>query len=178
MPELSRYAFRSFDRRLAILDNRLCDRIRPDLYYSYAYRSFDRRFALFDNRLGDYLRPSLHRAYGDQQIFMTSLLTAVLGEGPAAVATALIPDLHHFCNRGAKDVIPLWRDAAATQANITTGLLEFLSERYPPPQPSPARGEGVSALKICSPMLTLCWRRPTTSRRSGMNWRCPAHVCR
>src|SRR5690606_17406226 len=27
-------------------------------------------------------------------------------------------------------------------ANITTGLLEFLSERYPPPQPSPARGGG------------------------------------
>jgi predicted helicase len=54
-----------------------------------------------------------------------------------------IPDLHHFCNRGAKDVIPLWRDLAATQPNITRGLLELLSERYAPsPQPSPTRGEG------------------------------------
>ena len=53
-----------------------------------------------------------------------------MGEGPAAVATAFIPDLHHFCNRGAKDVIPLWRDAAATQPNITRGLLELLGERY------------------------------------------------
>ena len=96
----------------------------------YAFRSFDQRFALFDNRIGDYLRPALHRSYSDRQIFLTSLLTAVLGEGPAAIATALIPDLHHFCNRGAKDVIPLWRDAAATQPNITRGLLELLGERY------------------------------------------------
>ena len=96
----------------------------------YAFRSFDRRFALFDNRLGDRMRPALHRSYSGRQIFLTSLLTAVLGEGPAAIATALIPDLHHFCNRGAKDVIPLWRDAAATQPNITRGLLELLGERY------------------------------------------------
>jgi hypothetical protein len=96
----------------------------------YAYRSFDQRFALLDNRLGDRMRPSLHRSYGDRQIFLTSLLTAVLGKGPAAVATALIPDLHHFCNRGAKDVIPFWRDAATTQANVTAGLLEVLGATY------------------------------------------------
>ena len=58
---------------------------------------------------------------------MTSLLTAVMGHGPAAVATAAIPDLHHFCGRGAKDVIPLWRDAEATEPNVTGGLLEELA---------------------------------------------------
>lgn len=99
----------------------------------YAFRSFDRRFALFDNRLGDRMRPALHRSHSDQQIFLASLLTAVLGEGPAMVATGFIPDLHYFCNRGAKDVIPLWRDAAATQPNITRGLLEFLNEQYGQP---------------------------------------------
>jgi hypothetical protein len=26
--------------------------------------------------------------------------------------------LHHFCNRGAKDVILLWRDSEGTEANI------------------------------------------------------------
>lgn len=108
----------------------------------YAFRSFDRRFALFDNRLGDRMSPTLHHVYSDRQIFLTSLLTAVLGEGPAAVTTVFIPDLHHFCNRGAKDVIPLWRDAAATQANITTGLLEFLSQRYPPTPALPHEGGG------------------------------------
>jgi len=35
-----------------------------------------------------------------------------------------------FCNRGAKDVIPLWRDEAATLPNVTSGLLEALSARY------------------------------------------------
>ncbi len=116
----------------------------------YAFRSLDRRVALFDNRVGDYLRPALHRTYSDRQVFLTSLLTAVLGEGPAAVATALIPDLHHFRGSfGGAHVIPLWRDAAATQPNITAGLLEFLSERYnPPPPPSPTRGEGVLWLPL------------------------------
>jgi len=99
----------------------------------YAFRSFNRRFALFDSRLGDRLNPSLHHTYSDRQVFMCGLWTKVLGGGSAAVATALIPDMDHFCNRGAKDVIPLWRDAAATQANITTGLLELLSERYGQP---------------------------------------------
>ncbi|NJM10828.1 MAG: DNA methyltransferase [Synechococcaceae cyanobacterium SM1_2_3] len=99
----------------------------------YAFRSFDRRFALLDNRVGDYLRPTLHRSYSDRQVFMCGLWTKTLGKGSAAVATALIPDMDHFCNRGAKDVIPFWRDAAATQANITAGLLEFLSEGYGQP---------------------------------------------
>ncbi len=107
----------------------------------YAFRSFDRRFAILDNRLGDRMRPALHRNYGDRQVFLTSFLTEKLGYGPAAVATALIPDLHHFRGSfGGAHVIPLWRDAAATQPNITHGLLEFLSGRYPPLPSPPPRG--------------------------------------
>ncbi len=96
----------------------------------YAFRSFDRQWMLRDPRLCDRPRPELQRAHGDQQIYLISMLTDVLGHGPAAVATALIPDLHHFCNRGAKDVIPLWRDSAATEANITAGVLEQLTTGY------------------------------------------------
>jgi hypothetical protein len=59
----------------------------------YAFRSFDRRFAILDNRLGDRMRPALQRSYSDWQIFLTSLLTAVLGEGPAAIATVFIRDV-------------------------------------------------------------------------------------
>jgi hypothetical protein len=95
-----------------------------------AYRSFDRHWALVDHRLGDYLRPSLHQTYGEHQIYVTSLLTKVLGEGPAAVATALIPDMDHFSNRGAKDVIPLWCDATGTEPNITGGILDALKTVY------------------------------------------------
>ena len=100
---------------------------QPPETVPYAYRSFDRQYILRDARLGDFCRPVLHRLHSSQQLYMTSLLTAVMGHGPAAVATAAIPDLHHFCGRGAKDVIPLWRDAEATDPNVTGGISEAVS---------------------------------------------------
>jgi hypothetical protein len=94
----------------------------------YAYRSFDRQWALLDNRLCDRPRPNLRRSHGDQQVYMTSLLTNVLGEGASAVVTALIPDLHHFRGSfGGKNIIPLWRNSQANQPNITPGVLEVIS---------------------------------------------------
>jgi hypothetical protein len=50
-----------------------------------------------------------------------------LGEGAAVSYSACLPDMDVFCNRGAKDVIPLWRDASATAPNVATGLLSALS---------------------------------------------------
>lgn len=96
----------------------------------YAFRSFDRQWALADPRLGDFIRPVLWRISGDHQIYMTSILADVLGLGPAATVTSLVPDLHHFSGRGGKDAIPLWRDAEATQPNITQGLLEVLEGEF------------------------------------------------
>lgn len=75
----------------------------------------------------------MHHAHSDKQVYLTSLLTDVLGSGPAAIAAAAIPDLHHFCGRGAKDVIPLWRDADATEPNVAGGLLPLLSQTYGAP---------------------------------------------
>ena len=64
-------------------------------------------------------------------MYITSLLTNVLGTGPAAVATEAIPDLDHFRGSfGAKHVIPLWRDAETTQPNITSGLIEYISDAH------------------------------------------------
>jgi hypothetical protein len=100
LPELRRYGFRSFDRQWALVDPRLCDRPRPVLW----------------------------QVHGPRQIYMTSLLTEVLGIGPAATVTALVPDLHHFCNfNGAKHVIPLWRDPDGTNPNVTSGILGVLT---------------------------------------------------
>ena len=94
----------------------------------YAYRSFDRQWVIAATSLADFCRPDLWRAHGDQQIYMTSLLTNVLGTGPGAVASALLPDLHHFRGSfGGKHVIPLYRDSAATEPNVTTGLLERMA---------------------------------------------------
>lgn len=50
----------------------------------------------------------------------------MLGSGPAAMATNLVPDMHFFSGRGAKDVVPLWRDARASEANIAVGFLDQL----------------------------------------------------
>jgi hypothetical protein len=97
----------------------------------YAYRSFDRQWVLPDARLGDFMRPALWRITGPRQIFLTSMLTNVIGPGPAAVATALVPDLDHFRGSfGARAVIPLWRDAHGTLPNVAGEWLQRLSERY------------------------------------------------
>jgi hypothetical protein len=97
----------------------------------YAYRAFDRHWVLPDARCGDFMRPRLWRVRGPRQVFLTSMLTNVLGSGPAAVATALVPDLDHFRGSfGARSVIPLWCDAEASQANVAGDWLERLSDRY------------------------------------------------
>ncbi len=96
----------------------------------FAYRSFDRQFIFADARLLDRPGPALWGAHGEQQVYLTSLLTKVLGSGPALTACATIPDLDHFSGRGAKDTIPLYRTADVSQANITPGLLEILGKAY------------------------------------------------
>ena len=96
----------------------------------YAWRSFDRQWILADTRLGDYLRPDLWRVQGERQVYLTSLLTSSLDVGPALTACAMVPDLHHFSGRGAKDTIPLYRSADASEANLLPGLLDRLGAEY------------------------------------------------
>jgi hypothetical protein len=96
----------------------------------YGFRSFDRQWIIDDIRLSDRFRFPLWQCYGPRQVYLTSLLTEILGNGPAAVVTAHVPDLHHFSGRGGKDVVPLWRDSAATEPNITVGLLSCLGGIY------------------------------------------------
>ena len=97
----------------------------------YAWRSFDRQWVLADTRLGDYLRPDLWRVQGERQVYLTSLLNHPLGEGPALTACSHVPDLHHFRGSfGAKEVIPLYRSADATEANLLPGLLDRLGAEY------------------------------------------------
>ena len=95
----------------------------------YSYRSFDRQYVFADSRLLDRPGPPIWAAHGDKQVYITSLLSEVLGGGPAAMATAEIPDLHHFRGSfGGKGVIPLWRDAEAIQPNITSGLIKYIGD--------------------------------------------------
>ena len=96
----------------------------------YAYRSFDRHYIIVDGRLMSRPRPDLWRVHGEQQVYISTMLQRILSKGPALTCATLIPDLNHFCNRGAKDAIPLYRTADASQANITPGLIEKLGKAY------------------------------------------------
>lgn len=94
----------------------------------FGFRSFDRQWVLPDSRIADRPRPPLWHIASARQIYITSLLSGILGLGPAATVTASVPDLHHFRGSfGGKDVVPIWRDAAATEPNVTGGLLDLLA---------------------------------------------------
>jgi hypothetical protein len=92
----------------------------------YAYRSFDRQWAFNDPRMAKTESPSLWQSQSDNQIFLSSTLTAAISRGPALTASAFVPDLHIFNGRGGKDIIPLYRDAAAAQPNLAAGLPQAL----------------------------------------------------
>ena len=96
----------------------------------YAYRSFDRQHLLADGRLISRPRPDLWRAHSNRQVYVTSLLSQVLGDGPAITACALIPDLHHFPGGSGKSIVPLYRNADASEVNVPSGLLDELSREY------------------------------------------------
>lgn len=101
----------------------------PPRLSRFGFRSFDRQWALLDPRLADRVRPGLIHSFSSRQVFLTSLLSVPLGAGPAATVSAHVPDLHHFRGSyGAKDVIPLYRDADAAEANVTHNLLGVLAD--------------------------------------------------
>jgi predicted helicase len=83
-----------------------------------------------DSRLGDYLRPDLWRAHGPMQVYLASSVVLELGGGPTLTASSHIPDRHYFAGRGGKDILPFYRDADATEANILPGLLDLLGKAH------------------------------------------------
>ena len=95
----------------------------------YGYRSYDRQWAIADNRVADFPRGAFWRSASERQVFLTTLTSTKLGQGPAATVTPYVPDLDHFRGSyGAKNVVPLWRDHAGKDANVTSGLAEALQE--------------------------------------------------
>ena len=96
----------------------------------YAYRSFDRQYLIADGRLISRPRPDLWRIHTERQVYLTSLLSQILGDGPALTACAPIPDLHHFPGGSGKSIVPLYRTADASEGNVLPGLLGKLSREY------------------------------------------------
>lgn len=94
------------------------------------FRSFDRQFIMADGRLIARPRPQLWQSHSIKQFFFATLTTDSLDTGPSLTLSATVPDRHFFCGRGGKDVLPLWRDAAATLPNLHPMLLPRLVTAY------------------------------------------------
>ena len=75
---------------------------------------------------------SRHGYCKDPSSFISRFLwSEALANGPAAFASAYVPDKHAFQGSfGGKDVTPLWRDAGGIEPNVARGLLEVLSKEY------------------------------------------------
>lgn len=96
----------------------------------YGFRSFDRQWLIPDARLLNDPRPKLWDAYGNSQVYLTAVLTTAPSGGPAVTFTALLPDQDHYRGSFGGRAFPLWADAAATQPNVSHGLLAELSQAY------------------------------------------------
>ena len=96
----------------------------------YAHRPFDIRRAIPDNRVGDRMRPDLWARHSLKQAYLvTAAFSEAAGDGPTAVVYAHIPDKHSHHGRGGV-VFPLWRDKGATDANADEATFAQLAEKY------------------------------------------------
>ncbi|MGA6126523.1 MULTISPECIES: type ISP restriction/modification enzyme [unclassified Microbacterium] len=103
----------------------------------FGMRSFDRQWTFEDPRLAKTESPSLWASLSKEQVFLTTMTTTSLGDGPAATLTTAVPDKHFFSGRGGKDIIPLYRDAKKTP-NADPKLLAALTARHRAVEPSAA----------------------------------------
>lgn len=97
----------------------------------YGYRSFDRKYAFPDSRLCDRPRPQLWDAFSDRQVYFATLTSTSTSEGPALTVSPYVPDLHFFRGSfGAKDVRPLCRTDGSDAPNVSSILLSVLAQTY------------------------------------------------
>lgn len=115
-------------RKVAVIDDKesLLGVIR------FGFRSFDRQYLPTDIRLINDYRPALWPTLGPKQVFITGVMDQPQTSGPAVSMTSLIPDLHHYNGRGGH-VFALYKDAAATEPNVSPAAVKALSTAYGAP---------------------------------------------
>lgn len=96
------------------------------LVVPYAYRSFDRQYLILDTRVIDFPRPDLWRVAGPHQVFISEPHTNVIDDGPGLTFTATVPDMDYFQGHHGGRVLPLYRDGSGAMPNIAPGLLGYL----------------------------------------------------
>lgn len=112
-------------RNLAVINDK--GSIAPTI--RYGFRSFDRQWLPADARLLNDPRPNVWGSHGPEQIFLTAPMDLAPSSGPAATLTQLVPDLHHYAGRGGR-VFALWKNAAATESNISPAVVALLSKAF------------------------------------------------
>lgn len=88
------------------------------------FRSFDRQHILADSRLIHMPSPPLWAARSETQVFITEQHAHYPKPGPGLSFTSLIPDMHHFNNRGGR-ALPMFHPDGTP--NVASHLLEALS---------------------------------------------------
>ncbi|MDV8003048.1 type ISP restriction/modification enzyme [Rhodococcus sp. IEGM 1408] len=91
---------------------------------SYGYRFLDRQWIIADHRVIDQARPHLWAARRKNQVFVIEQHAEAIDDGPGLVFSALIPDMHHFNNRGGR-ALPVLHPGG--RPNLATGLLDAMS---------------------------------------------------
>jgi Type ISP C-terminal specificity domain/N-6 DNA Methylase len=94
----------------------------------YAYRSFDRQYLILDTRVIDFPRVDLWNTEGPCQVFINEPHTSVINDGPGLTFAATVPDMHYFQGHHGGRVLPLYRDTSGTIPNIAPGLLRHLQQ--------------------------------------------------
>ncbi len=95
----------------------------------YAFRSFNRKWLIPDNRVITQGNPELWKSQSEQQVYLTTVSQTSPSAGPALTVAGLVPDGDHYNGRNGR-VFPLWRDANATVPNVRPALLSYLAEKY------------------------------------------------
>lgn len=117
-------------------------------------RSFDRQWLIPDRRVIDFPRPDLWEALLPGQLFLNQQSSHAIDSGPAIVATALLPDTHHFNGRGGR-VHPMLHPNGS--ANVPPQLLFFVGNRL-------GLGGPVPVQDLAAYVMTVAGHRAFTER--------------
>ena len=99
----------------------------------YGFRSFDRQWIIPDNRLINQPSPTLWDIFNDSQVYLTALSRSSPRGGPAITMTALLPDHDHYKGSASGRVFALWKDAAATEANVSPVVVAAFAKAFGAP---------------------------------------------
>ena len=99
----------------------------------FGFRSFDRQNIIADARVISDPRPKLWSIESDNQIYLTAPMEFSPVGGPALTFTAGPPDKHHYKGSFSGHVFALWKDAAATEGNVSTAVVAVLSKAFGAP---------------------------------------------